>query len=116
MAASLFSAGGRLMEFAGPERAQKLLAAPNAKAIHRRNDGALVGLELQNFGEQFRTPPKGGNPQKLSHNAETDTNVRGVWTFKRLPQLESNGHSTHRSAWIKSPWHCGSVQSGWSRW
>jgi hypothetical protein len=26
-----------------------------------------------------------GNPQKLSHNAETPDNPHGVWAFKRLP-------------------------------
>jgi hypothetical protein len=36
------------------------------------------------YGDDTRLQPRSGNPQALSHDAETDENPRGVWTFKKL--------------------------------
>jgi hypothetical protein len=40
-------------------------------------------------GDDTRLQSRSGNPQALSHNAETDENPRRVWTFKKLPPGET---------------------------
>jgi hypothetical protein len=78
------TAGSRFVEFAGPERVQKLLQASNVKIIRKRKTGAVVEIQLLEYGDDSRTPSKWGNPQKLSHNHETPDNPPGVWTLKKL--------------------------------
>ena len=86
----LVTAGPRIVEIAGPERVRQLLAAPNAVAVRKRKTGAIVAIQLLDFGDNLRIPSKYGNPQRLSHNAETPENPPRVWTFKRLePHPES---------------------------
>jgi hypothetical protein len=77
-------AGPRCIEFAGPERVRRLLVAPNVRVIRRRKDRAVVEIQLAAHGDDSHLPSKRGNPQKLSHQAETDTNPRRVWMLKRL--------------------------------
>ena len=81
----LVTAGPRIVEIAGPERVRQLLAAPNAVAVRKRKTGAIVAIQLLDYGDNLRVPSKYGNPQRLSHNHETPDNPHGVWTFKRLP-------------------------------
>jgi hypothetical protein len=81
----LVTAGPRIVEIAGPERVRQLLAAPNAVAVRKRKTGAIVAIQLLDFGDSLRVPSRYGNPQKLSHNHETPENPPHVWTFKRLP-------------------------------
>jgi hypothetical protein len=59
---------------------------------------AAYGVGYRSFTEQYldscgvfkdavlsaRLRPRAGNPQALSHAAETDENPRGVWTLKKL--------------------------------
>jgi hypothetical protein len=73
------------VEIAGPERVRQLLAAPNAKIIRKRKTGAIVAIQLLDFGDNLRLPSRYGNPQMLSHNSETPENPPRVWAFKRLP-------------------------------
>jgi hypothetical protein len=78
--------GPRCLEWAGPERVRQLLAAPNCEAIRRGGkQGPLVEIQVLEFGDDGRLHARGGNPQQLSHNCETDTNPRRVWELKRLP-------------------------------
>ena len=77
--------GPRIIEFAGPERVRRLLAAPNVKIIRKHKTGAIVELQLLEFGDDARLAPRDGNPQKLSHDSETAENPPRVWTFKKLP-------------------------------
>ena len=81
----LVTAGPRIVEIAGPERVRQLLAAPNAVAVRKRKTGAIVAIQLLDFGDNLRIPSKYGNPQRLSHNAETPENPSRVWALKRLP-------------------------------
>jgi hypothetical protein len=76
--------GPRILEFAGPERVRGLLVAPNAQAVVRRRDRAIVGIELLEWGDDSRLDARGGNPQQLSHNHETPENPARCWTFKQL--------------------------------
>jgi hypothetical protein len=46
----------------------------------------LVAIELSPHGDDSWLRPRSGNPQALSHDAETDENPRRCWTFKRLPK------------------------------
>jgi hypothetical protein len=39
-------------------------------------------------GDDERLSPRYGNPQALSHDAETDGNPRGVWALKTLQLIE----------------------------
>jgi hypothetical protein len=77
-------AGPRLLELAGPERVRELLKAPNAKPIIRKKTGAIVVIEILPHGDDSRLQSRAGNPQRLSHDSETDENPRGVWAFKEL--------------------------------
>src|SRR5262249_47099306 len=58
-------AGPRCIEFAGPERVRKLIAASNVKVIRKRKMGSIVEIQLLEYGDDSRTPCKYGNPQKL---------------------------------------------------
>jgi hypothetical protein len=82
-------AGSRFIEFAGPERVQKLLQAANVKIIRKRKNRAIVEIQLLEYGDDSRTPSQWGNPQKLSHNHETPDNPLGVWTLKRLAAVSA---------------------------
>jgi hypothetical protein len=79
------TAGPRLIEFAGPERVRRLLAAPNAVAVRHRKTQDIVAILLEPHGDDSCLHARGGNPLQLSHNHETDTNPRRVWELKRLP-------------------------------
>ena len=81
----LVTAGPRIVEIAGPERVRQLLTAPNAVAVRKRKTGAVVAIQLLDFGDTLQVSSRHANPQKLSHNHETPENPHGVWTFKRLP-------------------------------
>jgi hypothetical protein len=50
-----------------------------------RKTKAIAAILLAEHGDDKRLKPRYGNPQALSHDAETDTNPCGTWTFKRLP-------------------------------
>jgi hypothetical protein len=76
--------GPRIIELAGPERVSRLVEGCNVKVIRKRKTGAIVELQILPHGDDSRMPPKWGNPQKLSHRAETDDNPAGSWMFKRL--------------------------------
>jgi hypothetical protein len=78
----LVSAGPRIVEIAGPERVRQLLAAPNVVAIRKRRTGAIVAIQLLEYGDDSRLRTRDGNPQKLSHCHETPENPPRVWTFK----------------------------------
>jgi hypothetical protein len=69
---------------AGLERVLALLEAPNAKPVVAHKTKAIAAIELLNYGDDTRLQSRYGNPQALSHDAETDENPRGVWTFKKL--------------------------------
>ena len=81
----LVTAGPRIVEIAGPERVRQLLAAPNAVAVRKRKTGAIVAIQLLEWGDDSRLHTRDGNPRKLSHCHETPENPPRVWTFKRLP-------------------------------
>ena len=75
------TAGPRLVEMADPQRLEVLMRAPNVKVLRYRR--MVVEVQLLNFGDSSRVPPKLGNPQKLSTQLEADDNPAGVWKFKR---------------------------------
>jgi hypothetical protein len=68
---------------ADPQRVEALMRAPNVIAIrrHKRN---IVELQIVDYGDCSRIPPKWGKPQKLSTNLEADDNPARVWKFKSL--------------------------------
>jgi hypothetical protein len=67
------------------ERVRVLLRGANAKPVIARETKAIAAIQLLVHGDDSRLRPLSGNPQALSHNAETDENPRRCWTFKRLP-------------------------------
>jgi hypothetical protein len=77
-------AGPRIREFAGPERVRRLLAAPNVRPVVKHKTGAVVGVELLEWGDDSRLDARGGNPLRLSHNHETPENPPRCWMFKQL--------------------------------
>jgi hypothetical protein len=81
----LVTAGPRIIEIAGPERVLQLLTAPNAVAVRKLKTGAIVAIELREWGDDLRLHARDGNPQKLSHCHETPENPPRVWTFKSMP-------------------------------
>jgi hypothetical protein len=77
-------AGPRCIEYAGPERLVRLLAAPNAIPIIQRKTRAVVRVELLAYGDDSRLPSVGGNDQTFTYRSEDERNPRRVWAFKRL--------------------------------
>ena len=69
---------------ADPQRAEILMRAPNVRAI-LRHKRTLVELQILDFGDSSRVPPKFGRPQKLSTDLEAEDNPPRVWKLKRLP-------------------------------
>lgn len=76
------TAGPRLVEMADPQRAEALSRAPNVRALIYRN--TIVELQILDYGDASRIPPKWGNPQKLSTNLESEDNPSRVWKLKRI--------------------------------
>jgi hypothetical protein len=76
--------GLRCIELAGPQRARRVLGAFNARGVRRRRDRKVVEIQLANHGDDTREPARLGNPQRYSHDSETDTNPANVWTLKRI--------------------------------
>lgn len=68
---------------ADPARVEVLLRAPNVRPI-LRHKRVLVEIQLEDFGDSSRIPPKWGRPLKLSTNLETDDNPPRVWALKRI--------------------------------
>jgi hypothetical protein len=85
----LVTAGPRIVEFADPERVRRLLSAPNVKIIRKRKTGAIVAIQLLEWGDDSRLHTRDGNPQKLSHNHETPENPPRVWTLKKLADVSA---------------------------
>lgn len=77
------TAGPRLVEMADPQRVGVLLRAPNVRPI-LRHKRTIVELQILDYGDSSRVPPKWGRPQKLSTNLEADDNPARVWKFKRI--------------------------------
>ena len=78
------TAGPRLIAFADLERVRRLLAAPNARIVHKPRTQAIVCIVFEPYGDDYRVHERDGNPQRLSHNAENGGNPNRVWTFKKL--------------------------------
>jgi hypothetical protein len=70
---------------AGLERVLAPLTAPNAVPVRAHKTKAIAAIQLLPHGDDTRLRPRSGNPQALSHDAETDDNPQGVWAFKKLP-------------------------------
>ena len=67
---------------ADPQRAEALMRAPNVeRSRYKRN---IVELQIVDYGDSSRVPPKWGNPQKLSTDLEADDNPARVWKFKQI--------------------------------
>jgi hypothetical protein len=64
-------------------RVRQLAHASNAEFVICHKDGRLVRIILHAYGDDYARRRRGGNPQNDVHNAETDTNPKNVWTFKR---------------------------------
>jgi hypothetical protein len=82
------TAGPRLVEMADPARVEALLQAPNVRPI-LRHKRILVEIQLLDYGDNSRVPPKWGNPQKLSTDLEAADNPARVWKFKQFPSQSS---------------------------
>lgn len=81
------TAGPRLLEMADPQRVEVLLRAPNVRVLRYRR--TIVEVQLLDFGDTSRIPPKWGNPQKLSTDLEADDNPANVWKFKTSSRAEA---------------------------
>jgi hypothetical protein len=51
---------------------------PNARIVRRHKDRAIVCIVLEAYGDDCRGHERAGNPQRLSHNAETPENPNRV--------------------------------------
>jgi hypothetical protein len=58
-------------------------AAATATIIRNQETQAIVAIILEPYGDDSRVHERNGNPQGLSHNAETAENPNRVWTFKK---------------------------------
>jgi hypothetical protein len=76
------TAGPRLVEMADLSRVEALLRAPNVRVLRYRHQ--IVELQILDYGNSARVPPKWGNAQKFSTNLESEDNPARTWKFKRL--------------------------------
>jgi hypothetical protein len=76
--------GHRLLEMASLERVRTLLRGANAVPVRARKNRAIAAIELLAHGDDSRLRSRYGNPQRLSHDNETDENPPRVWTLKKL--------------------------------
>ena len=72
-----------LVEMADAARVRQLRTAPNAECVRRHKDGQLMRINLRSHGDDHALRTHHANPQTDVHHAETDTNPRRVWCFKR---------------------------------
>lgn len=77
-------AGNRVIELTDQVRAERLARAGNAAVVRRRRDKQIVRISLDNFSDDSTVVTHRGNPRRYSHDHETETNPRGVWTMRRL--------------------------------
>jgi len=101
--------GSRIVEFAGPERVYRLRQAPNA--LLRLHKNRIASVELVPYGEDYRVKTGSGNPQKLSHRAETSDNPKNVWTFKRLLPASTTSESPEASPVLGTTSRCAACQA-----
>ena len=79
----VFTGYGKV-EMADAVRVRQLEGALNAEFVRRHKDGRLMRINLYSHGDDYARRAHHDNPQSDVHNAETDTNPRNVWTYKRL--------------------------------
>lgn len=72
------------LEFVDQRRARLLALARNAANVVRNRQGQITRMALMPFAELTDTPGRHGNPQRLTHMGETQTNPPRVIEFKRL--------------------------------
>ena len=82
--AVIIATDGRIIEFASQARALKIACAVNVEQVVRTRRGEIARVELTAFGDDNRMKARAGDPQRLSHKYETDTNPRGVWELQNL--------------------------------
>jgi hypothetical protein len=82
-------AGLHCIELAGPARVHSLAQGRNAKLVRRHKDGKLIEIQLLEHGNDIQRAGRRGNPQKDVTSAESETNPRGVWTFKHQRQAQA---------------------------
>jgi len=70
------------MELVDLNRACALERAPNT-VVRRRRDGRILQINLLSFSDDHNRRRRGGNPQSLIHDHESDTNPPRVWELKR---------------------------------
>ena len=81
------TSGPRLVEMADPSRVEALIRASNVRII-RRHKRDIVELQLLDYADDSRVPPRLGNSQSYtSYKSETPWNPPRVWRFKRFPLL-----------------------------
>ncbi len=64
---------------------RQILKAPNASAVKRHRDHAIVQINLVAFGDDSLRKARRGNPLSYSYDGESDTNPANNWALKHLP-------------------------------
>lgn len=77
-------AGDRVIELTDQVRAERLARSGNAEVVRRRRDKLIVRIRLTAVSDDSTVVVHRGNPRRYSHDHETETNPRGVWTMRRL--------------------------------
>jgi hypothetical protein len=75
-----------VVDFVDQQHARQMAKAPNAKAIRRRKDKLICEVHLSSFGDDSNWVPEHpkANPRTYSHDHNTETNPKGVWTVRHL--------------------------------
>jgi hypothetical protein len=76
--------GARCIEMAGPERARRLAQMANVRVIRRHRDGTIVEIQLLDYADDSRVPPRNGNPLRLSTSFGNEQNPPNVWHHKKI--------------------------------
>jgi hypothetical protein len=97
----LVTAGPRIVEKAGPERVRRLLSAPNVKIIRKRKTGAIVAIQLLDFGDNLRLSSSYANPQAaLAQQRNAGKSARCVDTEEAAGCFRGGINRTAANPWI----------------
>jgi prolyl oligopeptidase PreP (S9A serine peptidase family) len=98
----VFGSDHRVIELTDQVRAERLARHPNAKAVRRRRDKKIMRIQLTELSDDRRLIVHRGNPRRYSHDHESESNPRGVWTMRRLgstdPAAEQYVREIYRAA------------------
>ena len=101
--AIVIGANDRVIELSDQVRAARLARGANVeKVVRRRKDGRIVRIRLSSLSDDQNLEIHRGNPRRYSHDHETESNPRGVWTMRKLGSKDAGAEAYVRDVYRAS--------------